>query len=617
MARDQFYGHNHHHHQEQQHQMINQIQGFDETNQNPTDHHHYGHQIFGSNSNMGMMIDFSKQQQIRMTSGPDHHHHHHHDQTSGGTDQNQLLEDSSSTMRLCNVNNDFPSEVNDERPPQRPSQGLSLSLSSSNPTSISLQPFELRTQQQQQGYSGKSTHHQNLQHSQMMMMMMNSHHQNNNHQHHNHQHQFQIGSSKYLSPAQELLSEFCSLGVKESDEEVMMMKHKKKQKGKQQEEWDTSHNNNDQHDQSATTSSKKHVPPLHSLEFMELQKRKAKLLSLLEELKRRYGHYREQMRVAAASFEAAVGVGAAEVYTALASRAMSRHFRCLKDGLVGQVQATSQALGEREEDNRAVSIAARGETPRLRLLDQALRQQKSYRQMTLVDAHPWRPQRGLPERAVTTLRAWLFEHFLHPYPSDVDKHILARQTGLSRSQVSNWFINARVRLWKPMIEEMYCEETRGEQIMEITTNPMMIDTKPDPNQIIRVEPESLSSIVTNPTSKTGLKAHSSNQHATTPYGSNFDFSLYGNQAVTYAGEGGPRGDVSLTLGLQQRNDGNGGVSLALSPVTAQGGQLYYGSRDHIDQEGPVQYSASMLDDDQVQNLPYRNLMGAQLLHDIV
>ncbi|XP_010441306.1 PREDICTED: homeobox protein BEL1 homolog isoform X1 [Camelina sativa] len=613
MARDQFYGHNHHHHQEQQHQMINQIQGFDDTNQNPTDHHHYSHQIFGSNSNMGMMIDFSKQQQIRMTSGPDHHHH---DQTSGGTDQNHLLEDSSSTMRLCNVNNDFPSEVNDERPPQRPSQGLSLSLSSSNPTSISLQPFELRTQQQQQGYSGKSTHHQNLQHSQMMMMMMNSHHQNNNHQHHNHHHQFQIGSSKYLSPAQELLSEFCSLGVKESDEEVMMMKHKKKQKGKQQEEWDTSHNNNDQHDQSATTSSKKHVPPLHSLEFMELQKRKAKLLSLLEELKRRYGHYREQMRVAAASFEAAVGVGAAEVYTALASRAMSRHFRCLKDGLVGQVQATSQALGEREEDNRAVSIAARGETPRLRLLDQALRQQKSYRQMTLVDAHPWRPQRGLPERAVTTLRAWLFEHFLHPYPSDVDKHILARQTGLSRSQVSNWFINARVRLWKPMIEEMYCEETRGEQ-MDITTNPMMIDTKPDPNQIIGVEPESLSSIVTNPTSKTGLKALNSNQHATTSYGSNFDFSLYGNQAVTYAGEGGPRGDVSLTLGLQQRNDGNGGVSLALSPVTAQGGQLYYGSRDHIDQEGPVQYSASMLDDDQVQNLPYRNLMGAQLLHDIV
>ncbi|XP_013588551.1 PREDICTED: homeobox protein BEL1 homolog isoform X3 [Brassica oleracea var. oleracea] len=263
------------------------------------------------------------------------------------------------------------------------------------------------------------------------MMMMNSHHQNNNSNHH----QFQIGISMYLGAAQELLTEFCSLGVKESDDQVMMMKHKRKQKGKQQEDWDRSNNNNDQHDQSATTSLKKHVPPLHSLEFMELQKRKAKLLAMLEELKRKYGHYREKMRLAVAGFEATVGLGAAEMYTALASRAMSRHFRCLKDGLVGQIQATSQALGERDEDNRWVSNAARGETPRLRLLDQALRQQKSYRQISLMEAHPWRPQRGLPERAVTTLRAWLFEHFLHPYPSDVDKHILARQSGLSRSQL--------------------------------------------------------------------------------------------------------------------------------------------------------------------------------------
>ena len=221
-----------------------------------------------------MMIDFSRHHQTEITSGMDHHHYHH--QTSGSTVQNQLLEDSSSSMRLCNVNNNFSSEVNDERPTQRPSQGLSLSLSSSNPTSISLQSFDLR--HQQQGYSGKSTDHQNLPHSQMMMLM-NSHHQNNSSNHH----QFQIGSSKYLSAAQELLSEFCSLGVKESDDEVMM-KHKRKQKGKQQEDWDASNNNNDQHDQSATTSSKKHVPPLHSLEFMELQKRKAKLLAMLEEV---------------------------------------------------------------------------------------------------------------------------------------------------------------------------------------------------------------------------------------------------------------------------------------------------------------------------------------------
>uniref|UniRef100_A0A0V0H567 Putative ovule protein n=1 Tax=Solanum chacoense TaxID=4108 RepID=A0A0V0H567_SOLCH len=72
----------------------------------------------------------------------------------------------------------------------------------------------------------------------------------------------------------------------------------------------------------------------------------------------------------------------------------------------------------------------------------------------------WRPQRGLPERAVTVLRAWLFDHFLHPYPTDSDKVMLAKQTGLSRNQVSNWFINARVRLWKPMVEEIHMLETR-------------------------------------------------------------------------------------------------------------------------------------------------------------
>ncbi|KAF3524345.1 hypothetical protein F2Q69_00048711 [Brassica cretica] len=551
MAIDQFYGHNHH--QQHQHQVVNQIHGFDERSHNPTNHQqrHYNHQIFDSNPNRGMMIDFSKQHQIRMKSRMDHYHH----QPSGGTDQNNLLEDSSSSMRLCNVNNSFSSEVNEERAPQRPSQGLSFSLSSSNPTSISLQSFNIQPQQQQE-YPGKLRHHQNLPHSQMMMM--NSHHQNNNSNHH----QFQIGISMYLGAAQELLTEFCSLGVKESDDQVMMMKHKRKQKGKQQEDWDRSNNNNDQHDQSATTSLKKHVPPLHSLEFMELQKRKAKLLAMLEELKRRYGHYREKMRLAVAGFDATVGLGAAEMYTALASRAMSRHFRCLKDGLVGQIQATSQALGERDEDNRWASNAARGETPRLRLLDQALRQQKSYRQMSLMEAHPWRPQRGLPERAVTTLRAWLFEHFLHPYPSDVDKHILARQSGLSRSQ-------------KPMIEEMYCEETRGgeEQQMEII-NPMFVDTKPDPDQIIQIEPESLSSIVT----KTG---HNDNSNqGTASCGSTFDFSSYGNQAVTHTAEGGAR-DVSLTLGLQ-----TGGMSLALSPVTAQGGPLYYG-RDHIGRIGSM------------------------------
>lgn len=126
---------------------------------------------------------------------------------------------------------------------------------------------------------------------------------------------------------------------------------------------------------------------------------------------RRYKHYCNQMKSVTSAFEAVVGDGAAAVYSALASRAMSRHFRSLRDGIGREIKAVKKAMGEK--DVAAVG-SVKGETPRLRLLDQSLRQQKALQQMTIMENHPWRPQRGLPERSVSVLRAWLFEHFLHP-----------------------------------------------------------------------------------------------------------------------------------------------------------------------------------------------------------
>jgi hypothetical protein len=66
-----------------------------------------------------------------------------------------------------------------------------------------------------------------------------------------------------------------------------------------------------------------------------------------------------------------------------------------------------------------------------------------------------RRKRGsLPRNAVRILKKWLFEHFSHPYPSMEEKESLSIQTGLKASQVNYWFINARVRIWKPMIGKM-------------------------------------------------------------------------------------------------------------------------------------------------------------------
>nr|UVW56504.1 homeobox protein BEL1 like protein [Lilium longiflorum x Lilium hybrid division I] len=410
------------------------------------------------------------------------------------------------------------------------------------------------------------------------------------------QYQLQLKTCKYLAPAQELLNEFCSLGAGIAGRK-----------------------------QGKPVDAASYSQSLSSLDLPELQKRKSRLLSMLEEVDRRYRKYCEQMRAVVSSFESVAGEGAATVYSNLASKAMSRHFRCMRDGIVGQIKATKKAMGEKDPTGAGSS---RGETPKLKMLDQSLRQQKAFQQAGLMESHPWRPQRGLPERSVTVLRAWLFEHFLHPYPSDVDKHILARQTGLSRSQVSNWFINARVRLWKPMVEEMYVEETKEQDsnsqfspnatlghddnisasggsgpiqlLADSNPNPnsqllQAEDQKPAPGQLLLNDSDSLSSIVN---SRHRYKEMSQ------PQMTDMDFSAYNDCSGTQSFGSG----VSLTLGLQQHS--GGGMSLSFSP-SAQN-SLFFGSRENMDDCQPVQF----LDGDQAQTLPYRNLMGGQLLHDL-
>ncbi|XP_024523215.1 BEL1-like homeodomain protein 1 isoform X2 [Selaginella moellendorffii] len=210
-----------------------------------------------------------------------------------------------------------------------------------------------------------------------------------------------------------------------------------------------------------TAESKENVSVLTPDERQEYEGKKTKLLAMLQEVDRRYRQYYDQMQVVITSFDAVAGAGAATPYTALALQAMSRYFRCLRDAITGQIQTTCKALGEEDVTK---SITSRPLTSRLRFIDQQIRQQRAYQQYGMLQQHAWRPQRGLPERSVSILRAWLFEHFLHPYPKDADKMMLARQTGLTRGQVSNWFINARVRLWKPMVEEMYQEEIKEQEL---------------------------------------------------------------------------------------------------------------------------------------------------------
>ncbi|GMH12691.1 hypothetical protein Nepgr_014532 [Nepenthes gracilis] len=261
-----------------------------------------------------------------------------------------------------------------------------------------------------------------------------------------------ILGSKYLKAAQQLLDEVASVGKAKTAEsgEVGTNKEKTKEPTEPVAVEESSR---------GADSSSMRVAELTTAHRQELQMKKAKLLNMLDEVEQRYRQYHNQMRVVVVLFEKAAGPGSAKSYTTLALKTISKQFRCLKDSITAQINATSKSLGEDD------GLGGKGEGSRLRFVDHQFRRQRALQQLGVMQQHSaWRPQRGLPERAVSVLRAWLFEHFLHPYPKDSDKHMLAKQAGLTRNQVSNWFINARVRLWKPMVEEMYLEETKAQEL---------------------------------------------------------------------------------------------------------------------------------------------------------
>lgn len=165
---------------------------------------------------------------------------------------------------------------------ERPSQGLSLSLSSTNPSSIGLHSFELRQTHQHQhqgdhfrlissdsgdGLGGRSGFQQ------VMMQEQEQEQEQGQQVHH------LMRSSKYLGPAQELLNEFCCLGITQATHDYHDDPQKLKQKQIKQ-----ANNNKGYEDDSTNTGCSRQQASLYALDLMELQKRKTKLLAMLEEV---------------------------------------------------------------------------------------------------------------------------------------------------------------------------------------------------------------------------------------------------------------------------------------------------------------------------------------------
>uniref|UniRef100_A0ACD5X726 Uncharacterized protein n=1 Tax=Avena sativa TaxID=4498 RepID=A0ACD5X726_AVESA len=251
-----------------------------------------------------------------------------------------------------------------------------------------------------------------------------------------------LGRSRFLGPAQKLLEEICDVGgaaahVDRSlpDEGLL-----------DADPMDGADAELDDADRAASDAG--------PMSGAEQQWKKTRLISMMEEVCKRYRQYYQQVQAVIASFETVAGFNNAAPFAVMALRVMAKHFRHLKSMILNQLRNTSK-MHVKEGMSKDITIFGLGGGggtvgfPRGGSVN-------GFGQPHNI----WRPQRGLPERSVAVLRAWLFEHFLHPYPTDGDKQMLAKQTGLTRNQVSNWFINARVRLWKPMVEEIHNLEMR-------------------------------------------------------------------------------------------------------------------------------------------------------------
>ncbi|POM63718.1 Homebox domain containing hypothetical protein [Phytophthora palmivora] len=72
-------------------------------------------------------------------------------------------------------------------------------------------------------------------------------------------------------------------------------------------------------------------------------------------------------------------------------------------------------------------------------------------------------RRELPPHTVAILKGWMLsrEHVKHPYPTDEDKQMLLKKTGISMKQLTNWFTNARKRIWKPMMRREHSRQLQS------------------------------------------------------------------------------------------------------------------------------------------------------------
>lgn len=187
-------------------------------------------------------------------------------------------------------------------------------------------------------------------------------------------------------------------------------------------------------------------------------------------------------------------------------------------------------------------------------------------------------------------------------------------------QVSNWFINARVRLWKPMVEEIHMLETRQgqkasqkEELNNVggnnnTVPPHSEKKLPSSNSNQRIQefPSKRSRNDLPTAAATGYHHPAGNEQS---MNLSYDHHHSSRHPCFSNGGGGTTGGVSLTLGLHQNN----GIGLA-DPFPINAARRF--GLDATNSDGYVNNMAVGINEAQNQQFR-REIIGGQLLRDFV
>ena len=75
------------------------------------------------------------------------------------------------------------------------------------------------------------------------------------------------------------------------------------------------------------------------------------------------------------------------------------------------------------------------------------------------------------KEVVRMLRNWLTAHKARPYPTNEEMEMLQQRTGLNKTQIANWFANARRRAKLPRASSSHASSNTSSRPIEIAPRP--------------------------------------------------------------------------------------------------------------------------------------------------